>query len=116
MSTQFRNPNANTFLFSDEYLAGLRSEDEKTLKHFDRHFRRLVRLKLFNRFREKPQDELVREIMAAVKARIAQGEPRNANDLPSLVLRVCAVLEKAKAPKRVDKSHEQVRGRKTTCE
>jgi hypothetical protein len=91
-------PRGHTMLFDAEYLARLRTGDQAMEKHFDHHFRRLLRLKLWERFSKEQQQELIAEVMTAVEHRVAQGEPTDAGELPRLVYKTCMVLEKMRTP------------------
>jgi hypothetical protein len=78
--------------FGGDYLARLRNGDDETLKHFNDHFRRLLRLKFWGQFNREQGEELANGVLAAVREKIAQGEPGDATLLPAFVLRICAAL------------------------
>jgi RNA polymerase sigma factor (sigma-70 family) len=81
-------------VFDEVYLALLRSGDEYTARHFDRHFRRLVRLQLWGRFSPDRVMDLIDDVMAAVIVNVMAGEPREAASLPAYVRGVCANVQK----------------------
>jgi RNA polymerase sigma factor (sigma-70 family) len=81
-------------VFDEAYLARLRAGDDDTARHFDGHFRRLVRLQLWGRFSPDRVSELVDDVMAAVIEKVMSGEPREAACLPGYVRGICANLQK----------------------
>jgi len=72
-------------VFDEAYLARLRAGDDDTARHFDGHFRRLVRLQLWGRFSPDRVSELVDDVMAAVIEKVMSGEPREAACLATCV-------------------------------
>jgi RNA polymerase sigma factor (sigma-70 family) len=80
--------------FDQAYLARLRGGDDDTATHFDRHFRRLLRLQLWGRFSPDRVRDLVDDVMAAVIEKVMAGEPRDAACLPAYVRGICANLQK----------------------
>jgi hypothetical protein len=85
--------------FGEDYLARLRGGDEETVKHFNNHFRRLLRLKFWSQFSREQGEELANDVMAAVWERISQGAPDLTNRLPAYILGVCSTLVNKQAPR-----------------
>jgi len=75
--------------FDDAYLVRLRNNDEKTARHFHRHFRKAVNSLLFGKFYRQREADLADDVMAAVIERIMAGEPRDGAMLPAYVRGVC---------------------------
>jgi len=80
--------------FDEGYLARLRNGDDETAKHFDRHFRRLLRLWLWHRFSGDRAQCLIDDIMAVALENILRGEPKDATRLPAYVRGICSNLTK----------------------
>jgi hypothetical protein len=78
--------------FGQDYLARLRSGDDATLKHFNDHFRRLIRLKLWSQFSREQGEELANDVMAAVREKIMDGAPDVISRLPAYVFGICSTL------------------------
>lgn len=83
--------------FDADYLARLRSGDDKVGKHFEDYFRRLLRLKFWGQFKREQGEELATEVMAAVRRKIAQGEPDDPSLLPAYVLGISSDLASIQA-------------------
>jgi len=83
-----------TIQFDEAYLARLRKGDDFTARHFDRHFRRLVKMQLWGRFRPDQIGDMVDDVMAAVIEKVMAGEPKEAACLPGYVRGICANLQK----------------------
>jgi hypothetical protein len=98
--------------FGEDYLARLRSGDDETLKHFNDHFRRLIRLKFWGQFNPERAEELTNDVMAAAREKIAQGAPELANRLPGYILGICASL----ANKQTQQSADSGIGHRVTRE
>jgi RNA polymerase sigma factor (sigma-70 family) len=79
-------------LFDDAYLRRLRRGDDETAWHFDRHFRRRIRAKLWNKFSPQRVTDLVDDVMAAAILNIMQGKPENASRLPAYIYGICSNL------------------------
>jgi RNA polymerase sigma factor (sigma-70 family) len=75
--------------FDDAYLARLRNNDEKTARHFHKHFRKAVGSMLFGKFYRQREEDLAEDVMAAVIERVIAGEPRDGAMLPAYVRGVC---------------------------
>jgi len=84
--------------FGQDYLARLRGGDDETLKHFNDHFRRLIRLKAWGQFNREQGEELANDVMAAVREKIAEGAPDVINRLPAYVFGICATLANKQPP------------------
>jgi RNA polymerase sigma factor (sigma-70 family) len=80
--------------FDEGYLARLRNGDDETAKHFDRHFRRLVRLKLWHRFNGDRAQSLIDDCMAVALENVLRGEPKDATRLSAYVCGICSNLVK----------------------
>jgi RNA polymerase sigma factor (sigma-70 family) len=81
-------------VFDDLYLMQLRAGDEDTAKHFDRYFRRLLRLKLWGKFTREREEELIDSVMTAALEKILNGNPRDAACLAAYITGICANLTK----------------------
>jgi len=75
--------------FDEAYLQRLRSGDDETARHFDRHFRRLLRAKVWGKFNRQREEDLVDDVMAAAIENIMQGKLSDASSLPAYV---CGIL------------------------
>ena len=84
--------------FDADYLARLRSGDDQVGKHFEDYFRRLLRLKFWGQFKREQGDELASQVMAAVRRKIAQGEPGDVSLLPAYVLEISSDLASKQTP------------------
>ncbi len=78
--------------FDEDYLAGLRSGDRETTRHFERHFRLLLRLKLWGRVNGKREETLIDDVIAAATEGVRREELRNPLFLPAYVCAVCTRL------------------------
>lgn len=78
--------------FDEHHLAGLRSGDKETTRRFERHFRPLLRLKLWGRVNWKREDDLIDEVISATIEGIRRDELRDALRLPGYVCAVCTRL------------------------
>jgi hypothetical protein len=83
--------------FDEHYLARLRIGDHATMQHLDRHFRRLILLKLWGQVRREREETLADEIMAAALGGIQRGEAPIC--LPTYICAICADRVKKEAPK-----------------
>ena len=70
-----RNCERHPVSFGEDYLARLRSGDDEILKHFNDHFRRLIRLKSWGQFNREQGEKLANDVMAAVREKIVEGAP-----------------------------------------
>jgi hypothetical protein len=84
--------------FGEDYLARLRSGDDETLRHFNDHFRRLIRLKFWGRLSSERAEELADDVMAAVRKKIAEGAPDVTNRLAGYILWICTTLANKQTP------------------
>jgi RNA polymerase sigma factor (sigma-70 family) len=75
--------------FDEVYLQRLRSGDDETARHFDRHFRRLLRAKVWGKFDRQREEDLVDDVMAAAIENIMLGRLSDASCLPSYI---CGIL------------------------
>ena len=78
--------------FGEDYLARLRSGDEETLRHFNDHFRRLIRLKFWGRLSSEQAEELADDVMVAAREKIAEGAPDVTNRLAGYIFGICTTL------------------------
>ncbi len=67
----------------------LQSGDDETARHFDRHFRRLLRVKVWGKFDRQREEDLVDDVMAAAIENIMQGKLSDASCLPAYI---CGIL------------------------
>ena len=72
-------------VFDEAYLRRLRSGDDETARHFDRHFRRLVRARVWGKFNRQIEQDLIDDVMAAAIEKIMQGQPRDATRLAAYI-------------------------------
>jgi hypothetical protein len=84
--------------FGEGYLARLRSGDDETLRHFNDHFRRLIRLKFWGQFKPERVEELANDVMAAAQEKILDGEPVDASRLPAYIFTMCSALATKQTP------------------
>jgi RNA polymerase sigma factor (sigma-70 family) len=75
--------------FDEAYLRRLRAGDDETAKHFDHHFRRLLRAKVWGKFDRQREQDLVDDVMADAIENIMQGKLSDASCLPAYV---CGIL------------------------
>jgi RNA polymerase sigma factor (sigma-70 family) len=93
-SISYGSAEAKQPVFDDLYLTRLRAGDEDTAKHFDRHFRRVLRSQLWGKFTQNRQDDLIDEVMTAAISKILRGQPREAGRLPAYIRGICSNLAK----------------------
>ena len=87
-----RNGERHPVSFGEDYLARLRSGDDEILKHFNDHFRRLIRLKFWGQFSSERAEELANDVMTAVREKIVDGAPEVTSRLPAYIFGICATL------------------------
>lgn len=75
--------------FDEAYLRRLRAGDDETARHFDRHFRRLLRAKVWGKFNRQREEDLVDDVMAAAIENIMQGKLIDASCLAAYM---CGIL------------------------
>ena len=88
--------------FGEGYLARLRSGDDETVRHFNDHFRRLIRLKFWGQFKPERVEELANDVMAAAQEKILDGEPEDASRLPAYIFTMCFALASKQTPTAAD--------------
>ena len=95
--------------FGEDYLARLRSGDDEVLKHFNDHFRRLIRLKFWGQFSSERAEQLANDVMAAVQEKIVAGAPDVTSRLPAYIFGICATLANKQTPNPPAETHHQRR-------
>jgi RNA polymerase sigma-70 factor, ECF subfamily len=95
-------PTRDPVTFDEGYLARLRNGDDDTAKHFDRHFRRLLRRWLWYRFSGERTQDLIDDVMTAALKSILRGEPKHATHLPAYIRGICSNLTKKEMRPRPD--------------
>jgi hypothetical protein len=92
--------------FDEAYMERLRSGDKETARHFDRHFRPLLRLKLWGRVNWKREEQLIDEVMKEAIEGIRREELSGPMRLPAYVCAICTRLLKQETFWRVSKGRE----------
>jgi hypothetical protein len=99
--------------FGEDYVARLRGGDDETMKHFNDHFRRLIRLKFWGQFSSERAEDMANDVMAAVREKIIEGSPDVTDRLPAYIVSICATLANQQNPQPPTDVHN---GRRVTRE
>jgi RNA polymerase sigma factor (sigma-70 family) len=95
--------------FDAGYLQRLRNGDDETARHFDRHFRRLIRARVWGRFNQQLQQDLIDDVMATAIENIMRGELRDAARLPGYIFGILSnSTKRALRPTRRDADFVQL--------
>jgi hypothetical protein len=78
--------------FDEKYLARLRQGDRETAKHLNRHFGRLIRLKIWGRVKRGREEIFVNKVLATALEGIQRGAPDTAECLANYVCGICSGL------------------------